>query len=362
MKSTQSQLLTQFKTNAEENQLIPRKFSLSEIKIINSETIDIKGSFLVLERKAFRDIITILGMTEKVLKVFDDNFTSSKTVQVLNLIQENISRSGINIVLYANPKNKTISRIVAENKRTRGLSLETYFNTLDRILNSNSNLEIKGYVADHSQTQIDLIDHTAEFRVGDLNIETFHPGLSFGTTFNNETFIENFTERLVCTNGMVYRDAETSYALNENFKADQWQQFFDHIDKIKKDNWVSPKFSNRVIDAMKTPASLSEMINVANLVKKHAGKDTELWVPLNETTDKFKNIDVDYKELNERQLSTAKTGTSVWTLINGLTDFASHDYKFEISDLERLQLQIQAGKILMKPTFDIQNIVTKSPF
>jgi len=362
MNPTNTERLMQFKAAAQANQMIPRKFFLHEIKLIDNSTIDINGVYLHLEPRAFKDLIGILGMNEKIMKVFDTNFGEDKTKAVLSLIQENISRSGLGIMLYANPKQISVSRIVVENKQLKGLGLDTYFNTVERMLNDNPDFIIKRTIADPSQTQIDLMDPKAEFKIAGKNLETFHPGLSFGTAFNQPSFIQNFTERLVCSNGMVHRDTATAYSLNENFNKEQWVKFFEHIDNVKKNGWISPAFNQKVENAMTTSASLAEMQHMASMLRSHAGSDVNLWVPITETVNRFKGIGVDPDTLNTNQLQTAKTGTSVWELVNAITDFASHDYNYKITDMQKLNMQVAAGKLLMKDSFDMQNVMTKSPF
>ena len=362
MEMTTNQKLTMFKEHVKANQLIARKFNLHEILIIDKETISIKGSFLFLEHKAFKDLISILGMTEKTMKVFDQNFGEDRTQAVLELIQRGLSSSGATVVIYANPKTKCVDRITPGEKVVKGLSINSYFNALDRLMNENPNFEIKRMISDSDLVQIDLKDPKAEFKVGGKNLETFHPGISFGTSFNQPTFLNNFTERLVCTNGMVHRDTQTAYSLNENFTKEQWVKFFDHFEEIKKSGYISTVFNEKVETAMNTNASLLEMKTMSSLLANYANNDSDLWIPYKETKEKFFDIGVNTNVLTDVQLATAKTGVKVWDLINAVTDFASHDYKYNISSRSNLNMQVAAGKLLMKQSYDMQNIVTQSPY
>jgi hypothetical protein len=56
----------------------------------------------------------------------------------------------------------------------------------------------------------------------------------------------------------------------------------------------------------------------------------------------------------------AKTGTTIWDMVNGLTHFATHESVFKLHDDDRRHIQKEAGKI-MSSTFDMENIVV-SPF
>ena len=49
----------------------------------------------------------------------------------------------------------------------------------------------------------------------------------------------------------------------------------------------------------------------------------------------------------------------MWNVINGVTDFASHNYGFNVNN--SVQLQIEAGNMLCK-NFDISNTLDVSPY
>jgi 3-deoxy-D-manno-octulosonic acid (KDO) 8-phosphate synthase len=65
--------------------------------------------------------------------------------------------------------------------------------------------------------------------------------------------------------------------------------------------------------------------------------------------------------LNDDQKKNAKTGTSVYELIQGITHFASHDNGFKVNDYDRRVLQVNAANLLTKKSFDMANQVL-SPF
>jgi hypothetical protein len=64
--------------------------------------------------------------------------------------------------------------------------------------------------------------------------------------------------------------------------------------------------------------------------------------------------------LSAEKKKNAKTGTSVWDMVNGLTHFATHESVFKVSDDGRARVQKEAGKI-MAGTYDMENLVI-SPY
>ena len=115
---------------------------------------------------------------------------------------------------------------------------------------------------------------------------------------------------------------------------------------------------------MAIKASLSEMENAYQLIRSFsdaAFNEVEAWIPYQETREAFHRHGVDTVTLSNAQKKCAKTGTTIWELINGMTHFATHDNGFKIDDYDRSRLQVSAGGVLSKPTWDMSNIVS-TPF
>jgi hypothetical protein len=65
--------------------------------------------------------------------------------------------------------------------------------------------------------------------------------------------------------------------------------------------------------------------------------------------------------MSKERKKNAKTGTSVWEVINGLTHFATHDNGIRVDESSRRNIQVLAGQLLAKSSYDMQNMVA-SPF
>jgi hypothetical protein len=123
------------------------------------------------------------------------------------------------------------------------------------------------------------------------------------------------------------------------------------------------EFENRLRLAMNTRASLFELESAHDSLKAFSdadNKELEAWVPLHTTRARFHAANIDTITFTTGQKKGAKTGTSVWDLINGVTHFASHDNGFRIADYDRRRLQVEASRMMTKD-FDMTNFVP-SPF
>ena len=75
----------------------------------------------------------------------------------------------------------------------------------------------------------------------------------------------------------------------------------------------------------------------------------------------YYRVGCDLAGMTKKQLQTAPTQIPLWSVINDVTDFASHDYGYDITSMQRTHLMMKAGQMLAK-TPDLQNIVTKHPY
>ena len=63
-----------------------------------------------------------------------------------------------------------------------------------------------------------------------------------------------------------------------------------------------------------------------------------------------------------KQLQNAKSGLSIWEVVNGITNFASNDDKYDIDDHKKSNLMVSAGNLLMKSNFDTEALIQFDPF
>ena len=62
------------------------------------------------------------------------------------------------------------------------------------------------------------------------------------------------------------------------------------------------------------------------------------------------------------QLKNAKSGMSIWDVVNGITNFASNDNRYSFTGNQRGNLMITAGNILTKKQYDTEALLRVDPF
>ena len=149
--------------------------------------------------------------------------------------------------------------------------------------------------------------------------------------------------------------ASEAYTLNSLDNVTM-EKFFEQMQTLRKNNFAPTAFADKVRAAASTPASLKEMRTAYNLISNHVEDNAERWIPLNENMSKYKAAG--FEDLTADQMTAAKTNQSVWSVINGLTHFATHAPELVTSNLQeydQTRMMVQAGNIFGKTRFDHQN-------
>jgi hypothetical protein len=201
-----------------------------------------------------------------------------------------------------------------------------------------------------------------EFQVGNLTSEAFHSGISLSRT-SDGIKADPFMHRLICTNGMVARNFEESYQL-KSMDQRAWQEFYQHLERIDQSGFVPVKFSEAVKTAMDNPASLAELEQGRRLISEMSNcrdEDLEMFIRSKGTYNRIHAAGIDDTRLTGKQKQNLRTGISLWDVINGITDFASHNYGFEKKSNADRHLQMRAGDLLSKGP-DTRNLILNQPF
>ena len=260
-----------------------------------------------------------------------------------------VKSSQENKEIYLLGKNNTITGI-----QESYMPREVYFKTFEDIMNM-KDYQIQALYGHGNDLHIQTVCRGAEFNIANDKDEFFHPGFSFDSTEAGGVSLGSYLFRLICTNGMISRSNE------EVLRYENPADFYEGLGGLMKNDFVSDKIKQNIIRARNTTASLDE-VNQAREWLRRSNETVDKFVldnfiPLADTRAKLDRNKLDINSIDRATAKNIPTENSVWDVINGVTDFASHDYRINVNDNTRIQLQADAGKMLGRKTYDTQNLI-----
>lgn len=340
---------------------IRKEISIKDVEILNDTTMKFEDHKIKMNKEAFKGICKIVGLPVGFDKTFTSSFGDKARQQLINRLKIAVQAKGATTLsLVVNPDKK---EIIGVQKDPRDLiSNQTFIDTSSKIIDKYG-LEVSDFsVNSDGAVVINTASPKNVWGIDGLNDEEFYGGISFTNSPNEGFMVSPFLHRLVCANGMVGKTFEESLSLGQ-MDGFSMEKFWTQLNQLAERGFRPANFENRIRLAMNTRASLFELETAHDWMKSLSdadNKEIEAWAPLHNTRAKFHEARIDTVTFTTAQKKGAKTGTSVWDLVNGVTNFATNDNGFKIDDYDRRRLQIEASRMLTKD-FDMSNIVP-SPY
>ena len=352
-----NQLVEQKKVETLNAQALRKVVSFREINLIDESTIEYQGHRINITKDAFKSLLKLLGMSQQFAKKFETLFTPEAKSQFINRMKDAMASNignMTNITLVVNPINKSVVAFSKAENST--ISNGQFIQVAEDIINKHS-MDVTNWSVDPTTglISIDAFNPKAEFGIKGLNDEVFTGGVSFKNSPIDGLQVMPYVNRQWCTNGLTTAMAQDTYTLH-SLGGDNMEKFFQHISDARKNNFAPTGFADRVRTAVETPASLSEMRFAHNLIEKHAGERAENWVPFRENMNAYNKLGFD--KMTGDQMKMAKTNTSLYSVVNGLTHFATHGPAIidtDMTDYNASELQVKAGNLFGKKSFDFEN-------
>jgi len=347
----------EFKKKALETEPVSYSVSLADIEILAENLLSIKGFTIPMKLAVLKDIAKILKVPMSMMNTFDEAIGKEAKMNFINFIRTNISANKNTMVTVIASR---VSKNIVAIHTGSVLPYEVYFRIFEELMNKHP-FEIKDLILADEQISISAILREKQFNVGKTDGEDFYPGFSFTQGLTKGTALDSYIYRLICSNGMIGKDYNDpirfgpKQTLNYGGIA---EEFFNRIDKLSQNNLIPVSFQENVDRAMKTNASFAEVKSAARHIYSTSPKVSEFidsFIPINEIKNKLSNKNVDINMLTTAQEKTIITNCKVWDLVNGITDYASHDYGFSVSPESKIKLQTHANMIINNKTHDNEN-------
>lgn len=328
-------------------QNLRKQVAFRDIELVDDKTIRYEGRLVEITDEALKSLLKMIGMSQQFATKFGQLFTPEAKTQFINSMKNAMATNKSNlseVTIVLNPISRKIVSFLR--KPTDFISNERFIETVDAIVNQ-GNLDVTNWSVDPNTglVTVNAFNPNAEFAIGGLANEAFSGGLTMKNSPDKGLWVMPYVNRQWCTNGLTMQFAEEAYQLHE-LGGVTMEKFWSEMNDLAGRNYMPHMFESKVLDAKATPASMRELNSAYNIIRDAgAGDRTGNWVPLTENFGTYASAGIDFKN---HSMSDAKSNQSIWSLVNSMTHFASHDLVEGVADHNRTKLMVQAGNFLDK--------------
>ena len=352
------------KAEAINNQLMRKEITLSEFNVIDNNHIDVDGVKIEVTDKAFGKLLGRLRIPKAFAKRFSDGFGNDGLRQLITMMKSaKSSRNEQTVTLLVDPNSRKITDILPAGYAS--ISQESFIDFASRYIDQyNLGVTHMGS-SQYGGTQINCVAPQGMFNVPGMTNEVFNTGVTFRNTPTRGLEVSPYLERLICANGMTSTAFAENYGLH-NLNDKNINEFNEHMIRMAATNFQPVGLADNIKKANSTDASLAEMQRAASSIlsldKAVDYEYVQKYIPVERAFKAYSQLGADPNTFTKAQMKNAKSGMSVWDLVNGMTNFASNDTKFGINEGKMGNLMVTAGNILCKKQYDTEGVLDINPF
>ncbi len=352
------------KAEAINNQLMRKEITLSEFNVIDNNHIDVDGVKIEVTDKAFGKLLGRLRIPKAFAKRFSDGFGNDGLRQLITMMKSaKSSRNEQTVTLLVDPNSRKITDILPAGYAS--ISQESFIDFASRYIDQyNLGVTHMGS-SQYGGTQINCVSPQGMFNVPGMTNEVFNTGVTFRNTPTRGLEVSPYLERLICANGMTSTAFAENYGLH-NLNDKNINEFNEHMIRMASTNFQPVGLADNIKKAHNTDASLSEMQRAASSLlslDKTVDYDyIQRYIPVERAFKAYSTLGADPNTFTKAQMKNAKSGMSVWDVVNGMTNFASNDTKYNINEGKMGNLMVTAGNILCKKQYDTEGVLDINPF
>lgn len=352
------------KAEAVRNEVMRKEISLSEFNVIDNTHIEVDGVKIELTPFAFKRLLGRLRIPTAFAKRFSDGFGADGLQQLVQMMKTmKSSKNDQTVTLLVDPRNKVITNILPAGYAS--ISNEAFIDFAEGYINQYG-LEVKDFGSDpNGGATINCVSPNSVFKVPGMSDEVFNTGVTFRNTPTRGLEVSPYLNRLVCSNGMTSTSFSETYGLHE-LTDKSISEFNDHMISMASTGFQPVGLADKIKAANETDASIAEVQRAMSAMlstdKKIDFDYMQRYLPINRVMKAYSDIGAEPSTFTNKQLQNAKSGLSIWEVVNGITNFASNDERYNIDDHKTGNLMVSAGNLLMKKNFDTEALIQFDPF
>ena len=352
------------KAEAISNEVMRKEINLSEFNVIDNTHIEVDGVKIELSPFAFKRLLGRLRIPTAFAKRFAEGFGADGLQQLVSMMKTmKASKNDQTVTLLVDPRAKKVTNILPAGYAS--ISNEAFVDFAERYIEQYG-LEVTDFGSDpDGGATINCVAPDAVFTVPGMSDEVFNTGVTFRNTPTRGLEVSPYLNRLVCSNGMTSTSFSETYGLHE-LTDKSINEFNDHMITMASTGFQPVGLADKIKAANDTDASIAEVQRAMSAIMstdKTVDFDyAQRYLPINRVMKAYSDIGAEPTTFTSKQLQNAKSGLSVWEVVNGMTNFASNDERYDISDHRNASLMVTAGNLLMKKNFDTEALLQFDPF
>ena len=352
------------KAEAISNEVMRKEISLSEFNVIDNTHIEVDGVKIELTPFAFKRLLGRLRIPTAFAKRFETGFGSDGLQQLVQMMKTmKSSKNDQTVTLLVDPRAKKVTNILPAGYAS--ISNEAFVDFAERYIDQYG-LQVTDFGSDpNGGATINCVSPDAVFTVPGMSDEVFNTGVTFRNTPTRGLEVSPYLNRLVCSNGMSSTAFSETYSLHE-LTDKSINEFNDHMITMASTGFQPVGLGDKIKAANDTDASIAEVQRAMSAIMstdKTVDFDyAQRYLPINRVMKAYSDVGAEPSTFTNKQLANAKSGLSVWEVVNGMTNFASNDAKYALNDHKTGNLMVTAGNLLMKKNFDTEGFLQFDPF
>lgn len=327
---------------------------ISKLNINNLDSINLGGNIIKLGSKAITGLGECLGVTKKFVKILNESGLDNNN-KLLNLIVTAIKgKKSQSVSIVYNIAMNEIVNIYPSGSKV--ISDQQYFDALESILAKTPGSYLRNITTTPSGGVMSIIANPKmEFEMKSMTDEVFKSGMTLNIDHKGMT-TSFFTERLVCTNGMVNTQTFSTVKVDTSEKVPSFLSGLlspeYHLSNIFE-------FKKRLVRVSNTIASLREVLETDRSLKSIIGSGADSVMSdmtLPHIIGRFNEDYMDNKDLH-RFLNTPIT---TWDLVNEITAVSSRIERegLQVGEQANLKIQMLGGDRMFKaPDLGPRNLI-----
>ena len=345
-------------------ELIRKEINISEFEIVNDTTMKIQGKNIPISKRAFKRVLSRMRIPHAFARRFETGYGSEGLKQLIQMVK--MAKSNKNdqtVTLVVDPDKGSIVDILP--KGYASISNESFVNFAEGYIDKYNLLPTSFGSDGNGGASINCTSPNSIMRIPGMEQEIFQTGVSFSNSVQNGLQVSPFMTRLVCANGMSSTQFSENYGL-VSLTDKAVTEFNEHMLHMATTGFQPVGAADQIKKAANTDASLAELQHACGSIlstdQKIQYEYAQKFAPIERAKKAYDNLGMDTSKFTRAQLQNAKSGMSVWEVVNGMTNFASNETKYGVDEYKAGNLMVTAGNILMKKKFDTEGLLPVDPF